>query len=343
MKNSTCSFVSMNYMELDIPMPKERDLIHLSVVVPCFNEEGTLHELYSQVRVQFDQLNITGEIIYIDDGSTDTSRNIIRQLASTDPNCRLIAFRCNSGKAAALQLGFRAARGEYIITMDADLQDDPQEIPRFLQALTTADVVSGWKANRHDPVGKTLPSLLFNTVVRNTTGVQLHDMNCGFKGYRRQVLQEINLYGEMHRYIPALAAARGFTIAELIVTHHARRSGVSKYGWERFTRGFLDLMTVVYLTRYRFRPLHLFGGIGIAAILIGLLFATSLSTYRTLAHDDLSLFLNFITIALLVCGPLLFACGLLAENMLHNGFSQLPPPPIAEVINFSADEVKNAE
>lgn len=317
--------------------------IYISVIVPCYNEEGTLHELYTQVQAQFSQLNITGEIIFIDDGSTDNSRNIIRQLASTDPNCRLIAFRRNSGKAAALQLGFRAARGEYIITMDADLQDDPQEIPRFLQALATADVVSGWKANRHDPIGKTLPSLLFNTVVRNTTGVQLHDMNCGFKGYRRIVLQEINLYGEMHRYIPALAAARGFSIAELIVTHHARRSGVSKYGWERFTRGFLDLMTVVYLTRYRFRPLHLFGGTGIAFVLIGLIFGAAISTYRHANGEDFSLLLTLITISLLVCGPLLFACGLLAESNLHQNFQQMQPPPIVELLNFTDnDEVKNA-
>lgn len=317
--------------------------IYISVIVPCYNEEGTLHELYTQVQAQFSQLNITGEIIFIDDGSTDNSRNIISQLASTDPNCRLIAFRRNSGKAAALQLGFRAARGEYIITMDADLQDDPQEIPRFLQALATADVVSGWKANRHDPIGKTLPSLLFNTVVRNTTGVQLHDMNCGFKGYRRIVLQEINLYGEMHRYIPALAAARGFSIAELIVTHHARRSGVSKYGWERFTRGFLDLMTVVYLTRYRFRPLHLFGGTGIAFVLIGLIFGAAISTYRHANEEDFSLLLTLITISLLVCGPLLFACGLLAESNLHQNFQQMQPPPIVELLNFTDnDEVKNA-
>lgn len=317
--------------------------IYISVIVPCYNEEGTLHELYTQVQAQFSQLNITGEIIFIDDGSTDNSRNIISQLASTDPNCRLIAFRRNSGKAAALQLGFRAARGEYIITMDADLQDDPQEIPRFLQALATADVVSGWKANRHDPIGKTLPSLLFNTVVRNTTGVQLHDMNCGFKGYRRIVLQEINLYGEMHRYIPALAAARGFSIAELIVTHHARRSGVSKYGWERFTRGFLDLMTVVYLTRYRFRPLHLFGGTGIAFVLIGLIFGAAISTYRHANGEDFSLLLTLITISLLVCGPLLFACGLLAESNLHQNFQQMQPPPIVELLNFTDnDEVENA-
>lgn len=317
--------------------------INISVIVPCYNEEGTLRDLYSQVKAQFTQLNLIGEIIFIDDGSTDASPNIIRQLAADDDNCRLIAFRRNSGKAAALQLGFRAAQGKYVITMDADLQDDPQEIPRFLKALETADVVSGWKANRHDPIGKTLPSLLFNTVVRNTTGVHLHDMNCGFKGYRRKVLQEITLYGEMHRYIPALAAARGFTIAELIVTHHARRSGVSKYGWERFTRGFLDLMTVVYLTRYRFRPLHLFGGLGIAFILIGLLFAIGLSCYRTVFHADFSLFLNLITMSLLVCGPLLFACGLLAENLLHISFAQMPTPPIAELLNFTADEVKNAE
>ena len=315
----------------------------VSVVIPCYNEEGTLRELYTKIRAQFTALNVLGEIIFIDDGSSDASRDIIRELAAADSNCRLIAFRRNCGKAAALQLGFRAARGSYVLTMDADLQDDPQEIPRFLEALEHADVVSGWKAHRHDPIGKTLPSRIFNATVRNVTGVQLHDMNCGFKGYRHQVVKEVTLYGEMHRYIPALAAARGFRITELIVTHHARRSGVSKYGWERFTRGFLDLLTVVYLTRYRFRPLHLFGGLGIAFVLIGLIIGAALSVYRHATGEDFSLLLTLITMSLLVCGPLLFATGLLAESNLHANFQRMDPPPVIELLNFpQPDEVTHA-
>ncbi|HEY3379766.1 MAG TPA: glycosyltransferase family 2 protein [Armatimonadota bacterium] len=315
----------------------------VSVIIPCYNEDGTLRELYTRVRDEFARLELRAELLFIDDGSTDGSRAILRELAAADPDCRVIAFRRNCGKAAALDLGFRAARGEYIITMDADLQDDPQEIPRFLDALQHTDVVSGWKANRHDPIGKTLPSRLFNNTVRRVTGVPLHDMNCGFKGYRRQVVREISLYGELHRYIPALAAARGFRIEELIVTHHPRRSGISKYGWERFLRGFFDLLTVVYLTRYRMRPLHLFGGVGFIFLLSGLILGLLISTYTVLTNQTPYPLLSILTLCLFVGGPILFAIGLVAEGLLAQTLAQTPPPPVAERLNFTTtDEVSHA-
>lgn len=315
----------------------------VSVIIPCFNEEGSLQELYRQIREEFTRLALRAELLFIDDGSTDRSLTILRELAAVDPDCRVIAFRRNSGKAIALNIGFRLARGEYIITMDADLQDDPREIPRFLDALKRVDLVSGWKANRHDPLGKTLPSRLFNATVRRATGVNLHDMNCGFKGYRRQVTQEVEIYGEMHRFIPALAAARGFRIEELVVTHHPRRSGVSKYGWERFTRGFFDLLTVVFLTRYRHRPLHLFGGAGLLCLFFGLVLGLLISTFQLVTYRPPYLLLTGITFSLITMGPLLVAVGLLAESLLASTFRAMAPPPIAERINFPVmDEVTHA-
>ena len=325
----------------------------VSVVIPCYNEVGTLSELHARLREEFARLEVQAEILFIDDGSTDGSREVLRELAAADPNCRLIFFRRNCGKAAALETGFRAARGQLILTMDADLQDDPKEIPRFLDELTRVDLVSGWKATRHDPPGKTLPSRLFNATVRRVTGVQLHDMNCGFKGYRRQVVEEMSVYGEMHRFLPALAAARGFRIAELAVTHHPRRSGVSKYGWERFIRGFLDLVAIVYITKYRFRPLHLFGTWAVGLFLFSLALGAVLSPYLTLPNvqpPKWHLMLWYLDISLFIMAPILFAVGLVAEGVLANTFAQLPSPPIAEWMNFEgkaqavepADEVRHA-
>lgn len=317
----------------------------VSVVIPCYNESGSLQELHARIRDEFSRLQVRAEVIYIDDGSTDGSREILRELAAADPDCRVVMFRRNCGKAAALDVGFRAARGEYVLTMDADLQDDPAEIPRFLTALQQCDLVSGWKATRHDPLGKTLPSKLFNRTVRRVTGVPLNDMNCGFKGYRRQVVQELTVYGEMHRYLPALAAARGFRIEELIVTHHPRRSGQSKYGWERFVRGGLDLLTVVYLTRFRTRPLHFFGGIGLLCMLIAVILGATLNIPLTLMAEPprWQFWMWLLTANLFTLGPLLIAIGLVAEGLLANTYRQVPAPPIAERVNFTiTDEVSHA-
>lgn len=314
----------------------------VSVVIPCFNEIGSLRELYLRVRTELVQLPGNSEIIFIDDGSTDGSVELLRELAAEDANCKVIYFRRNCGKAAALQVGFRAATGKYVITMDADLQDDPQEIPRFLTALGTFDVVSGWKATRHDPLEKRLPSRLFNATVRHFTGVQLHDMNCGFKGYRRAVLQEIALYGELHRYIPALAAARGFTIGELAVTHHARTTGKSKYGLERYLRGLFDLMTVVYITKYRFRPLHLFGSAGLGLLALGLLLLACLSIPLNLGRSPVWQYpFWWLSSAFCVVGPTLIGLGILAEGQLANGFQAQPLPPVAATLNLQENGARH--
>ncbi len=308
----------------------------VSVVIPCYNEVGTLHELHARIRAEFAALGRKAEIIFIDDGSIDGTTKLLYELAAVDPDCRLIIFRKNTGKAAALEVGFRAARGEIILTMDADLQDDPKEIPRFLDALARVDLVSGWKATRHDPLGKTLPSKLFNATVRRVTGVKLHDMNCGFKGYRRQVVDEMSVYGEMHRFLPALAASRGFRVAEIPVTHHPRRSGVSKYGWERFIRGFLDLVTVTYITQYRFRPLHLFGSWAVGLFAFSILLGAALSIPMTmgLQTPPWHAILWALGMACFIISPLLFAIGMVAEGLLANTFHQQPQPPIAERVNF---------
>ena len=243
----------------------------LSVVIPLYNEEDTVMELYELIKEQFSQNEISGEIIFVNDGSTDMSREKVNILCHNDEDCRLISFRANCGKAAALSVGFRAAKGKYVITMDADLQDDPIEIPRFLEALQEYDIVSGWKKNRFDPAEKRLPSKLYNATVRFVTGTKLHDMNCGFKGYRREALKELRLYGDLHRYIPALLARRGFKITEIVVKHHERKSGKSKYGIERYLHGLFDLITVLFITKYMQRPLHLLGAVAGGAFVLGLI------------------------------------------------------------------------
>jgi glycosyltransferase involved in cell wall biosynthesis len=316
----------------------------VSVVIPCFNEVGTLRELTARVLAEFDALNVPVELIYIDDGSTDGSRDLLRQLAAAEHRVRLILFRRNCGKSAALDAGFRAVRGQLVLMLDADLQDDPKEIPRFLEALQRVDMVVGWKEKRLDPISKTLPSKLFNGTVRKLTGVKLHDMNCGFKGFRRAVVDELNVYGELHRYLPVLANARGFTIEELAVTHHPRRSGVSKYGWERYLRGLFDLVTVLYITRYRFRPLHLFGGWGISCLLGGAVLGAVLNVPMLLLPQVPRghFLLWLLAVALFIIGPLLIGIGLIAEGQLATDFRQIPPAPIAEVIEpAEATEVEH--
>lgn len=242
----------------------------VSVVVPLRDEEETLHELHTRLAAVFEKLGRTFEIVFVDDGSRDGSLAVLEELHAADPRLHVIGFRRNFGKAAALSAGFNAARGAIVITLDADLQDDPAEIPRFLERIEEGwDLVSGWKRVRHDPLSKTLPSLLFNRVTSWATGLAIHDSNCGFKAYRREVIEEIELYGDLHRFIPALAAWKGFRVGEIEVLHHPRRHGRSKYGWERMARGFFDLLTIILLTRFSRRPLHLFGTVGLLFCLLG--------------------------------------------------------------------------
>jgi glycosyltransferase involved in cell wall biosynthesis len=244
------------------PEPSELDV---SVLVPVIDEAATVEELAERVAAVLDRMGRSFEIIFIDDGSRDGTPARIREARARDPRVKLVRLRRNFGKAAALSAGFDHSIGRVIVTMDGDLQDDPDEIPRFLNTLDEKDLdlVSGWKRRRRDPVSKTLPSRLFNWVTRLLAQVDIHDFNCGFKAYRREVLAEIAVYGELHRYIPVLASRRGFSVGEIQVNHHPRRAGVSKYGWDRFYKGLLDLITVLFITRYTRRPLHLFGAIGL--------------------------------------------------------------------------------
>lgn len=244
----------------------------ITVVVPVYNEEDSLRPLYDTLTAQLHQLGASYEIVFVDDGSRDGSFTVLQALHEMDAHVRVVRFRRNFGKTPALVAGFAQARGEIVFTMDADLQDDPTEIPQFLNKLAEGyDLVSGWKYPRHDPITKTLPSFVFNRLlVRATTGVKLHDMNCGFKAYRSEVLEELKLYGELHRFIPVLAQQRGFRVSEVKVRHHKRQYGKSKFGARRFFRGFLDLLMVLFLMTYLRTPLRLFGTIGFLSTLIGI-------------------------------------------------------------------------
>lgn len=254
------------------------DIKKLSFIIPVLNEADNLPIFYSKLREILESHSLTSEIIFIDDGSDDNSYNILKELHENDSRIKVIQFRKNFGKAAAISAGFERARGEVIITMDADLQDNPKEIPRFLEKIAEGyDLVSGWKKKRFDPLSKTLPSKLFNRVVSFVTRVNLHDMNCGFKAYRAEVVKDISLYGELHRFIPVLVAWQGFKIGEIEVEHSKRSFGKSKYGIERFTKGFFDLFTVMMLTKYAKRPLHFFGTTGLLFSGIGFLLLSYLS------------------------------------------------------------------
>jgi len=290
----------------------------ISAVVPAYNEAESLPELARELTAALDALGRPWEIVFVDDGSRDGTDRVIAALAAADPRVRGVSLRQNFGKSAALATGFRLARGEWIATLDADLQDDPAEIPKLLARLEDGfDLVSGWKRDRQDPRSKTWPSRLFNWVTGWLTGVRLHDFNSGFKIYRREVVQEIRLYGELHRFIPVLAAWRGFQVAEVPVHHRARRYGRSKFGSARLWRGFLDLLTVLFLTRYTRRPLHLFGGLGLIAWTVGFvvnayLTGIWLSGSQPIGHRPL---LAFGVLSMLV-GVQFFAVGLLSELVL---------------------------
>ena len=246
---------------------QSRASLALSVVIPLCNEVGSLPQLHAELSEAIAGLDRYGsyELIFIDDGSTDGSDQVLREIFQCDPQVKVIQFRRNFGKSAGLAAGFRMAAGNHVVTMDSDLQDIPAEMHKLLEPIWAdqADLVSGWKTPRLDPLSKTIPSTVFNRVVRAASGVNLHDFNCGYKAYRQEVLPELNLYGEMHRYIPVLAHFRGFRVAEVPVAHRAREHGKSKFGIERYFRGFFDLLTVLFLGHYTRRPLHLFGWLGI--------------------------------------------------------------------------------
>lgn len=292
-----------------------------SIVVPVFNEQESLEELASRVAAVAKRENSQFELLLIDDGSTDGSWKVIESLAQQNTHVRGIKFRRNYGKAAALDAGFKASTGTTVITMDADLQDDPNEIPNLLAKLDEGyDVVSGWKKVRHDPWHKVLPSRCFNGMISWLTGVKLHDHNCGLKAYRREVVQELDLYGEMHRFVPVLAKARGFNASEIIIQHQPRKHGQSKYGVERFVKGFLDLMTVYFLTGYGSRPQHLLGTIGLTSFaggVFGLMVLSGLWVISRLTEmDDVHLHskaIFYFCIVALLFGAQLVSIGFIAE------------------------------
>lgn len=300
----------------------------ISVVIPVMNEEGNLPELHQRLSEALSATGVDWEILFIDDGSSDGTWREITRLRSIDPHVIAIQHRRNFGKAQALANGFALASGNTVITMDGDLQDDPDEIPRMLAKLNEGyDLVSGWKQNRQDPWGKTAPSKLFNWTVRTVTGVQLHDFNCGFKAYRGEVTDTIRVYGELHRFTPVLASAEGFRIAELPVKHHARQWGQSKYGIKRLFKGFLDLITVFFLTNYRQRPMHLFGIPGIISVALGVLMGLKLSWDR-LVNDDVigTRPLLLLAVLLIVVGVQFFGLGLLGEFLVQESHRPKPEP-----------------
>jgi glycosyltransferase involved in cell wall biosynthesis len=297
------------------------DLDLISVVIPLLNEGESLPELVSRVFTACDSTSMNCEIIAINDGSTDNSQQVLIDLRAKDPRLKIISFRRNFGKSDALDAGFRAARGRYIITMDADLQDDPKEIPRFIEMINNEwDLVSGWKKKRHDPVlSKNIPSRLFNRATSFFSGVRLHDFNCGFKCYRAEVIQSLHVYGEMHRFLPAIAYMKGFRVSEMVVEHHARAFGVSKFGAARFINGMLDLVTVVFTNRYLRKPLHFFGPPGLILVCAGLMIDLWLSFEKIVLNLPLSNRpLLFLGILLIIVGMQLFSIGLIGEMITRN-------------------------
>ncbi|MBI4418098.1 MAG: glycosyltransferase family 2 protein [Ignavibacteriales bacterium] len=290
-------------------------LPRISVVVPLYNEEESVPELFESLQQVFKQMGEPFELILVDDGSTDGSFRVLEDLHRRHKNIKVIRFRRNFGKSAALSIGFAEAAGEFVITLDADLQDDPAEIPGLLQALNDSyDLISGWKRKRYDPISKTIPSRFFNFVTAKLTGIPIHDFNCGLKAYRREVVKEINVYGELHRYIPVLAHWAGYRVGEKVVQHHPRKYGRTKFGISRFLRGFLDLMTILFTTRYIRRPLHLFGVWGIISFLIGAAIDITLSIEWLLGRTSLSnrpLFL--VGFLFIIIGVQFISIGLLGE------------------------------
>ncbi|MBI2804353.1 MAG: glycosyltransferase family 2 protein [Planctomycetes bacterium] len=293
----------------------------ISVVIPVFNEQDSLTLLHEELTRVATAASLGMEVLFIDDGSTDDSWNVIRSLADRHPDVHGIRFRRNFGKAAALSAGFSAARGDIIMTLDADLQDDPAEIPSFLAKLGEGfDVVCGWKQKRLDPWHKTWPSWVFNGMVSWVTGVKLHDHNCGMKCCRAEVLREIRLYGELHRFIPVLAEARGFKVGEIVINHRRRQFGYSKYGVRRFVKGFLDLLTVKFLTGFGQRPQHLLGSIGLFSFLAGNLGMLYLAITWLLRFVEPDWFdplhkrpLLIYAVAALLIGAQMMSIGFLAE------------------------------
>ena len=295
-------------------------MIQFSLVIPAYNEAESLVHLFGSIQAVVKTHGYTAEVIFINDGSTDATADVLDKLATESPlHVHVIHFRRNRGKAEALTAGFQKATGDIVITMDADLQDDPTEIPKLIGTLEKGSygLVSGWKYPRKDPLEKRAFSFVFNRVVAALTGVKLHDMNCGFKAYRAEVVKELHLYGDLHRYIPILAQAAGFSVGEVKVKHHPRRFGKSKYGFKRIPKGFFDLLTVLFLTKYKKRPMHFFAGIGSLFAFSGILLFVGLAVGHFFPIIELPIPRLGIAAALCIfAGILLSAIGLLGELLV---------------------------
>nr|MBI1231535.1 glycosyltransferase [Cytophagales bacterium] len=307
-------------------------MLQLSIVIPVFNEEESLPELTAWIQKEMAIHQYTYEIIFVNDGSTDSSWSVITDLAEQDQRIKGIEFIRNYGKSAALDVGFSKAQGDVVVTMDADLQDSPEEIHPLYQMITLEGfhLVSGWKKKRHDPITKTIPSRFFNAVTRLLSGIKLHDFNCGLKAYQNKVVKNIHIYGEMHRYIPLIAKWQGFAkIGEREVVHRARKYGVTKFGIERFVNGFLDLISVSFVNRYKKKPMHFFGALGTISFLSGFIITVKLTIEKLNALNkgtsvreitDQPLF--FLALVALIVGVQLFLTGFLAEMMTSNNSRQ---------------------
>lgn len=301
----------------------------LSIVVPLYNEDESIKELYAWIQRVVNPLNWSYEVVFVDDGSSDDSWRVIQELREHSVNVKGIRFRRNYGKSAGLYCGFEAAEGDVVITMDADLQDSPEEIPELVKMIHEGvyDIVSGWKKKRFDPIGKTLPSKLFNRTVRMVSGIKLHDFNCGLKAYRKDVIKNIEVYGEMHRYIPLIAKQAGFEkIGEKVVQHQERKYGVSKFGIERTIKGFLDLLSVTFISKFGKRPMHLFGALGTLMFVVGFLSALWLGMSKLwyVYHNVQARLVTdspyfYIALVSMVIGTQLFLAGFLAELVSRSG------------------------
>ncbi len=297
--------------------------MQVSIIIPLYNEVESLPELEAWIRRTMESNNLSYEIVMVDDGSKDGSWAMVEQLAVTNSYIRGIKFRRNYGKSAALNEGFKIASGDVVVTMDADLQDSPEEIPELYRMITedNYDLVSGWKQKRHDPLSKTIPTKLYNWATRKMSGIYLHDFNCGLKAYKNAVTKSIDVYGEMHRYIPVIAKWAGFTkIGEKVVQHQARKFGVTKFGWERFINGPLDLLSITFVGKFGKRPMHFFGTMGLLAFFFGFLILLYLSYEKLFGNitgiADRPLF--FFGILATILGSQLFLTGFLAEMIARN-------------------------
>ena len=319
--------------------------MNLSIVIPLLNEEESLIELHDWIVEVMQSNRFSYEILFIDDGSTDASWDIITQLSDKNPNVKGLRFKKNFGKSQALHAGFKAAKGDVVITMDADLQDNPEEIPELYDLIKDQDydLVSGWKKKRYDSViTKNIPSKLFNWAARKTSGVQLHDFNCGLKAFKRNVIKNIELRGEMHRYIPVLAKSAGFgNIGEKIVQHQARKYGKTKFGMERFINGFLDLITIWFVSKFGKRPMHLFGALGVVMFIIGFGFALYLGIDKIFINPTARLITQrpefYISLTAMVIGTQLFLAGFLGEIMVRSRKNE-KRYSISEELNISGKE-----